>query len=184
MGEKAGFTLLKDIFMRPRRSRSSSEVILAVKERGCMPGRNGFTIIEVIIVIAIMAMMAAFAVPSFQEFQAQRRLNGAARELHSNLMAMRMQAVSETQYIAASIDNDHQYTIFRDENKDGAMDSGESVAVKDLHPTYHDVTFSTSSGTVVTFYPTGRSSAVTLGVTGATGSKTITVSTAGRARIN
>ncbi|MFH2074681.1 MAG: prepilin-type N-terminal cleavage/methylation domain-containing protein, partial [Pseudomonadota bacterium] len=38
---------------------------------------NGFTLIELMIVIAIMGIMATIAVPSYQTFMAQRRLNGA-----------------------------------------------------------------------------------------------------------
>jgi len=146
--------------------------------------KRGFTLVELLIAVAIFAILAGISLPTFQSFLAQRRLNGATRELHSNLMSMRMQAVSENKWIALNIDSNHQYTIFRDENQNGTADSGETIVVKDLHPSYYDVTFSASTGTVVTFRPNGTGSTATLGLTGSTGSKSITVSSNGRAKIN
>jgi len=146
--------------------------------------KTGFTLIEMMIVLAIMGILSAIAVPNFRTYMAQRRLNGAAREVYGNLAATRTQSISENKWIALNIDNNHQYTMFRDNNKNGTVDTGESITTKDLHPTYHDVTFSTSSGTVIIFYPNGTGSTGTLGLTGSTGSKSITISSAGRIKIN
>jgi type II secretion system protein H len=151
-----------------------------------MSRRKGFTLIEVIIVIAVMAIMATFAVPAYQEFQARNRLKGAARQVHTDLAAMRMQAASENKWIALNVDGSHNYTIFRDNAKSGAKGAtgNEILVVKDLHPTYYDVAITTASGTVVTFYPNGTASTVTLSFSAPIGTRTITVSSAGRAKIN
>jgi len=145
---------------------------------------KGFTLVELMIVIAIMGILAAIAAPNFRNYMAQRRLNGAARGLYGDLTATRTQAVSMNNWVALNIDNDHQYTMFHDDNKNGTVDTGESITTKDLHPTYHDVLFSTSPGTVIVFYPNGTGSTGTLGLTGSTGSKSITISRAGRIKIN
>lgn len=151
-----------------------------------MPCRRGFTLIELLIVIVIMAILAGLSVPSYQEYQARSRLKGAAREVMTDLMAARMQAVSENNWISLNVDSNHGYTIFRDIDKNGNKTSSNNVilAVKDLHPTYFDVTITTTVGTLVTFYPNGTGSSASLGFTAATGSKTVTVSTAGRVKVS
>ncbi len=148
--------------------------------------KTGFTLVELLIAVVIFAILGAISIPTFQSFLAQRRLNGAARELHANLMACRMQAVAENKWISTVINNNHQYTIFRDENKNGSVDTGEMILIKDLHPSYYDVTFDGAViGYVVAFYPKGTGgSDGTLIINGSTGMKQITVSSNGRVRIN
>jgi type II secretion system protein H len=148
--------------------------------------RKGFTLIEVIVVIAIMALMATFAVPAYQEFQARGRLKGATRQVHSDLMSMRMQSASENRWIALNVDGSQAYTIFRDNAKTGVKGStgNEILVVKNLSPTYFDVTITSAVNTVVTFYPNGTGSTATLNFSAPAGTKSITVSAAGRAKIN
>jgi len=144
---------------------------------------KGFTLLELVMAMVIFAIVAAISIPTFRDFLAQRRLNGAARELHGNLMSMRMQAVSENRWIALNVDNNHQYTIFRDINQNGTVDSGEVLVVKDFQPTYYDVVFDTgASASGVTFRPNGTGSTATLRLTGSTGAKTITVTNNGRVK--
>jgi len=146
--------------------------------------KNGFTLIEMMIVLVIMGILSAIAVPNLKTYMAERRLNGAARVLYGDLTATRSQAVSMNKWVALNIDNNHQYTMFHDDDKNGTVNTGESISTKNLHPDYHDVLFSTPSGTVIVFYPNGTGSTGTLGLTGSTGSKSITISSAGRIKIN
>ena len=48
---------------------------------------KGLTLFELLIVIIVMGILTTIAVPNYRIFMAQRRLNGAARMVMSDLMA-------------------------------------------------------------------------------------------------
>lgn len=144
---------------------------------------GGFTIIEVMIVIAIIGIMAGIAAPNFMDYLKSRRLSGATMQMFVDLMNTRQQAVTQNKWVSLKIENTHQYKIFTDSNKNGAIDTGENVVTRDLHPDYGDVTFTTAAGTIFAFYPNGTGGSATLGLTGSSGSKSIKISTAGRVKI-
>jgi type IV fimbrial biogenesis protein FimT len=57
--------------------------------------QKGFTLVELMIVVAVMAIMAAFAFPAYEDWMERNRLNGAARQVMSDLMEARMKAASQ-----------------------------------------------------------------------------------------
>ncbi|MDI6776854.1 MAG: GspH/FimT family pseudopilin [Syntrophales bacterium] len=143
---------------------------------------KGFTLIELMIVIAIMGIMAAIAVPSYQTFMAQRRLNGAARQVMSDLMNARMMAVTQNRNVQVTFPTSAaaSYTI----------DATGVPVVKNIQTLYgyYDVTVWGNNNP--TFTASGRIAAftnpkITLESTTLSGTKKeVTVSSAGRVKIN
>ena len=106
--------------------------------------QSGFTLIEMMIVIAIMAIFAAIAVPNFLSYIPKHRLNGAARQVMGDLMAARMNAVSQNCDVkVAFVAGDAEYKIWTDSDNDGTIDSGEEIT-KYIQSDYYDVTISTT----------------------------------------
>ena len=111
-------------------------------------------------VIAIMAIFAAIAVPNFLSYLPKSRLNGAARQVMGDLMAARMKAVSLNHRVKVFFYSNYQYKICDDANNDDTVDDGEGdVQLRDIHPEYHDVTFTKSADPV--FQPRGTVSPMT-----------------------
>jgi len=142
---------------------------------------NGFTLIELLIVIAIMGIMATIAVPSYQTFMAQRRLNGAARQVMSDLMAARMQAITQNNEFKVFFPDSHQYQILDDDNNNGTADTGEAVQTKDIQTNYYDVTLTITANPI--FHSRGTASMATITLTNTRGSKDVTVAITGRVKI-
>ena len=124
---------------------------------------KGFTLVEMMIVVAVMGILAGIAAPNFQTYMAQRRLNGAARQVMTDLMEARMKAVSLNQKVKVSFGSNHIYQIWNDADGNGtvAYDEGDDIE-RDIHPDYYDVTFSASADPVFQTRGTATYSEVTL----------------------
>ncbi len=137
--------------------------------------------IELMIVLAIMGILSAIAAPNFMRYMAERRLNGAARMVMSDLMNARMLAVTLTRNV--------QVTFSTSANASYTYDAAGTAVVKNVQTSfgYHDVMVSANNNP--TFTPTGRLSGITactITLTSAvlTQQKTLSVSSAGRVVIN
>ena len=143
---------------------------------------SGFTLIEMMIVIAVFAIMAMIAIPSFMSWLPGMRLNGAARQVMGDLMAARMKAVKLNQRTKVFFDNNHQYRICNDADNNTTVGDGEGdVETRDIHPDYSDVAFVSMSDPI--FSPRGTATNRTITLQTSSGSKSITISIAGRLKI-
>ena len=144
----------------------------------------GFTLIEMMVVIAVIAVLSAIAVPSFMEYARNQRLNGAARQVYTDLMNARQQSVTENKKIIVQFVNNHQYQFVRDNDASETVTTGdETLVLRDIQPEYSDVTF--SAGFNPAFRPngTGKNPVITLTSSSTGKTKCITISTAGRIKI-
>jgi type IV fimbrial biogenesis protein FimT len=147
--------------------------------------KNGFTLLELLIVIAIMAIVSTIAVPRVTYYMAERRLNGAARMVMSDLMMARQKAVTQNNRFKVFFNtNNHGYTILDDDNGDGTASTGEAVEAKDIHPEYYDVTFSASANPVFSPRGTAFGATVTLNSSKTGGYRCVMVHLTGRVKID
>lgn len=149
-----------------------------------MQRQKGFSVLELMVALIIISIIAGISIPVYLNMKPQLRLNGAARQVMGDLAKARMKAISQNnEYkIFFDIDN-HQYQILDDDDNDGTIDSGEEVTTRDIQTEYYDTTFSATANPI--FHPKGNASPSTsITLTSPAGEKTITVSIAGRIKIN
>ena len=145
--------------------------------------KKGFTLVELIIVIAVMAIIAAIAAPSYQTYMKSRRLKGAARQVMTHLMEARMKAVSINERVKVSFESNHEYEMWNDADRNGTVADNEGDDIeRDLYPDYYDVTFSATADPV--FQSNGTATGSTITFTNGSDTQTVSVSTAGRVKIN
>jgi prepilin-type N-terminal cleavage/methylation domain-containing protein len=73
-------------------------------------GTGGLTLIETLVVIAIAAILLVIAIPSFNDSQARKRVEGTAGELHTDLQYAKSQAAATNQAVTF-VTTAHGYTI-------------------------------------------------------------------------
>ncbi len=143
---------------------------------------NGFSLVETMIVLLIFGTLAGLTTLAFAGTRNIYKLRGATWEIASRLQATRMAAVKENSRYLFSVSGPALH-IHKDEDSDGVEDVGEPLTTRDLSSSSAGVAF-TASG-VVAFTARGTTLApVTITMTNQSGSKTVTISRAGRVTIS
>jgi type IV fimbrial biogenesis protein FimT len=148
----------------------------------CEKRERGFTLIELIITISIAVIILAILAPELRKMMTRNRLNGAGRQIVNDLMNSRMKASSQNNRFRVIFLDNHRYMIHDDDNNNNSVDTGEATLTKDIQTSYRDVTFSATANPI--FYPRGTSWGTTITVSNSVGSKDVSVSTAGRVKID
>lgn len=149
------------------------------------PLRNshaGFSLAEIMIAIAIGGAMTALAVPNFRQMREGYRLRGATHQVFTALQRARIAAVKENNRYRFSVAGS-TYTVHSDANNNNAINDGETVTNNDIHNTATNVSIS-STATIVFATDGTATTTGTVTVSNSSGSHTISVSPAGRVRIN
>ena len=134
---------------------------------------RGFTLAEILVAIAVFAILATIAVPQFLAFRPLNRLNGATRQIYSELMWTRSKAVDENTAYVVTFPTNQTMQI-----------TGPTTKVVDIQTQYSDVTL-TSSASTITFSARGTTDvAPTITLTNPAGTKTLTVRITGTASIS
>ena len=132
----------------------------------------GYTLYEIIVVMAIIAVVSAISIFNYMAWIPGIRLNGAARQVMSDLVAARMASVKENVNVVVMHLDNHRYSV--------AVGNG-AARIQDLKPDYPGTTLNFTS---VLFSSRGTTSPRTLTLQNSGGTKTITVAITGRVKIN
>ncbi len=154
------------------RERNNMAVLTARSTLGLKDSR-GFTLAEILVVTAIFGILAAIAVPQFLSFQPSIRLNGAARQVFSEIMSARMKAVNENTTYTVTFPDNHTIQI-----------AGSATRSVDIQTLYSGVTLSSSAASISLSSRGTADVSSTITITNTAGSKAVLVKITGAATIN
>lgn len=98
---------------------------------------SGFSLAELVIVVTIIAIVAGIGLPNFISFLPRIRLNGATRQVMTDLMVARMNAVKFATTANVTFSGT-TYTVWVDRDRDGSVDAGESTT-KNIADNFSDI---------------------------------------------
>ena len=138
-----------------------------------LKGNHGFTLGEILVVTAIFGILATIAVPQFMALQPSFRLNGAARQVFSELMSARMKAVNENATYTVTFPNAQTIQIV-----------GSDTRTVDIQTLYSGVTLSSSAATINLSSRGTADVSSTITISNSAGSRTVSVKITGAATIS
>ena len=99
--------------------------------------RRGFSLAEILVAIGIFAILAAIATPQFIAFRPKNRLNGAARQIYSELMWARSKAVNDNSSYVVTFPTNQTMQI-----------AGSATKTVNIQTEYSDVTLTSTASTI------------------------------------
>ena len=134
-----------------------SSIMRSLFESRTIKANSGFTMVELIVVVVILTMVVGIGVPTYHlTIKPTAHLNGAARQLHSDIQLARLRAVSRNIRCGVGISAGPSYMLFVDNNppnsryeySDDGDDTNDEEVIKtfNLGNEYLGVQFDTSKG--------------------------------------
>ena len=112
---------------------------------------RAFSSIELMVVLVIMGIVTAVAIPTYSSWLPTSRVNGAARELFTELQLARMRAISENHNVAVTFDvSNSAFSTYDDDDNDFAaagVETGEFVKTVRIRANFQGVGFGVLSST-------------------------------------
>ena len=91
-----------------------------------MHQQKGFSFIEILVVIGLITVFSGMVILTFHNYKPTMKINGAARQIFSDLMQARMKAVSENNnYVIAFTSSTNSYKIYDDDNNNFSVSTIE-----------------------------------------------------------
>ncbi|MBN2516131.1 MAG: type II secretion system protein [Deltaproteobacteria bacterium] len=143
--------------------------------------RKGFSLIEMLIVCAIIAVLSLITVPAFLRYTANANLKSAVREVSSDILRQKEQAISRNleQKIVFNTGSE-SYTLQEEIAGGGGWTNQQTKLLKSFGSNI-DITGTTFGANTITFQTRGTASMGTLTLTNNRGSTaTITINITGR----
>jgi prepilin-type N-terminal cleavage/methylation domain-containing protein len=141
--------------------------------RQILTDRRGFSLGEILVAVGVFSILAVIAVPQFAAFRPKFRLDGATRQIYSELMWARSKAVNDNSSYVVTFPTNQTMLI-----------TGLTTKTVNIQTEYSDVTLASSASTI-TFSSRGTADvAPTITLTNSGGTKTVTLRITGTASIS
>ena len=141
--------------------------------RQLLTDRRGFSLGEILVAVGVFSILAVIAVPQFIAFRPKLQLDGATRQIYSELMWARSKAVTDNSSYVVTFPTNHTMQI-----------TGLTTKTVDIQAEYSDVTLASSASTI-TFSSRGTANvAPTITLTNSGGTKTVSLKITGTATIS
>ena len=146
------------------------------------PNEGGHSVVELVIALGILGIIMLFGQTWLMSQVPKWRLNGAVRQVVSDFMAAKTQAVTQGNKHRIRFLDDYRYSILDDDDNDGRPDPNERLIVRDIRVDFKDVVLTSTNHPI--FHPRGTASNLaTITLSNAAGSRVVTVGITGRVSV-